>query len=134
MDNMTFLEKMKAAVEHVEEAQYIVSSGRLFFYLEKLISHSEGLMAFCLLSVGDRAVISSPVNCENRWKGHEKTLAVGQEGEVIGVDWINGDFEITFAPDNEWYMHNGRWVKSPGDHTFELSADVLSPLKEMSGV
>ena len=134
MDNQTFVDKMKSAVEHVKAARDIVSSGPLMFYLENLIAHSEALMTFCPFKIGDRAVISNEIKCPQGWKGQEKTLEIGQEGKVVGVDWYDGRFVVDFVPDKQWYMSYGSWVSVDNKRYFPLSVHWLSPLKEMSGV
>jgi hypothetical protein len=127
-NNPKFVAKMKEAVGYISKARDIFSSGPLDYYLAKLVEHSDALLTkFSPLKVGDHAVISSYIECKNGWIGSEKTLAVGQYGEVVDVDYSNGIFWITFVPYNQWWRdRNGNYHPKERKNSFCLKASELT--------
>lgn len=127
-----FIERMKAAVDHVIQARNIFANGPLDFYLETLIEHSEALLTrFSPLKVGQKAVITGHVKCEGGWKGCEDTLKIGAVGTISEVAYSKGRFLFDFIPDVEtWRDSEGVYHLSDNPHSYRLSENKLSAVKD----
>jgi hypothetical protein len=118
-----FVENMKKACKHLEEARSIMSRGPLDFYLAKLAEHSEALLTkFAPFKVGETVALSGDVPCKGGWTGCEKTLSKWATGKIVEVDYYGGLFYFDFAPDNEWYSGlPGEYIKcDQPSHSYRL--------------
>lgn len=122
-----FVERMKAGVKHIRQAQDIFTRGPLDYYLIKLVEHSEALLTrFAPIKKGDRAIIVKKIKCEGGWSGSEKDLAVGVEGEVIDVDYSDGEFIYRFVPDVQMYRdHEGNYKDKTSKSSYGLREKYL---------
>jgi hypothetical protein len=122
-----FVEKMKDVSYHLENAQRVLARGPLSFYLKKLAQQSEALLTrFTPIKIGERAIIVKHINCENGWKGSEMNLAVGVEGDIVNVDFDNGEFVFQFRPDvQKWRREDGTYHDRTSSTTYYLSEAYL---------
>ena len=124
-----FVSRMKDGVDHIKKAQQIFAHGPLDYYLVKLIEHSEALLTrFAPIKVGGRAIIVGKIPCDNGWKGSEKNLAVGVEGTVKNVDFLDGSFIYEFVPDVQMYEHRGEYHESTRKASYNLWDKWLHPV------
>jgi len=128
-----FIDKMKDVVRCINEAQNIMQSGPLSFYFEKLVTHSDALLSkFTPIPVGAKAIIIRQIECKGGWLGSEKTLAVGQIGTVISVDYDNNKFWFRFVPDKQWFKNNdGEYCEKKNLNSYHLSEHELCLYKEV---
>ena len=128
----TTAEQIKAAAKLFEQAQSMLSSGPLNYYLQNLVDHSEALLTrFAPIKAGERAVIVRPIACTDGWTGCEKTLAIGQIGEVKTVDYRKGKFVFDFVPDKQWWRANdGNYQEKDGLSIFRLWEGQLQKIED----
>lgn len=131
MKDPEFVERMKTAVGHINDARDLLAKGPLDYYLRKLVEHSEALLTeFCPFKVGARAVIVADVPCSGGWAGCEKHLCTGNIGEVVDVDYYDGAFRISFVPDRQWWRNSdGKYHEVSNPYRYCLNAKYLQPIE-----
>jgi hypothetical protein len=127
-----FVSRMKEVAGYIKQARDLMARGPLDFYFAKLVEHSEALLVrFAPLKCGQRAVICKKIKCERGWAGRDRTLAIGATGTIRDVDYADGRFEFTFAPDHEWWTDSdGKEHETGTPHTYCLVEGELSAMAD----
>ena len=123
-----FVDRMREVSEHLEKAQRVLAKGPLSYYLKKLAEQSEALLTrFTPIKIGERAIIVKHIKCEGGWEGAEMNLAVGVEGDIMNVDFCDGEFVFQFRPDvQKWRKRDdGTYHDRDTPTSYQLSEKYL---------
>jgi hypothetical protein len=125
------MEKLKAGMEHIREAQYCFSAGPLEFWLKDLMEcHDLLVRKYAPFKVGDRVILTRTPAIEadknHGWLSYKHFLIKGAKATVQDVS-VHGDgfFAHVWFDDESWIDRNGNAVAVANKSQFRFHEDDL---------